>query len=275
MARWAGRRRLAAAVSGVAFCGAVVLAATPARADVTVTPDRVVRGEAAKLTFRVTEDREGAHTTKVELLFPESDPIAEVWPLTVPDWAPAISMRPLDRPLDGLHHGRVTEVTSRITWVRATSAKPTAAAELLVSIGPIPETDRLVFTVIQTYSDGTVVRWDQPPAADGSRAENQAAVVTVAAPTAAPGGADRAGHGTSHGSGAGANDQGAAPDQGTAEGGSGLGSLATGLLIGLVVGGGVAVWLGRGRRGRGPDNAAEPAAPREPVPARRAWRLHE
>lgn len=304
MSRWAGRRRIAAAVSSVALCGAV-LAATPARADVTVTPDRVVSGEAAKLTFRVTEDRKGAHTTKVEVLFPESAPIAEVWPLSVPDWAPAISMRKLDRPLDGLHYGQVTEVTSRITWTRVTSAKPAAAAELQVSIGPVPETDRLIFTVVQTYSDGTVVRWSQPPAAEGSQTENQAVVVTVTAPTAAPGTAANgagsqpgAGHGAHGGGVPGAGDTGGSGGTtdpqatGNEGGGSGVGSLTTGLLIGLVIGGGVAVWLVRGRRGRGsevaevtpPEAAAATGAAAEADAAategpaggsRGAWRLHE
>src|SRR2546422_908007 len=42
----------------------MVLGAAPAAAEVTVTPSEAVRGDAAKLTFRVTEDRKPAYTTQ-------------------------------------------------------------------------------------------------------------------------------------------------------------------------------------------------------------------
>lgn len=295
MARWAGGWRRTAVVAGTVLCGTVLVTA-PARADVSVTPRQAVRGEAANLTIRVTDERGAAYTTKVELLLPEATPIAEVWPLSVPDWAPKVVSRKLDRPITGVHHGQVTEVTSQITWFRATSAKPSDVAELQVSLGPMPETDRLVLGVVQTYSDGTVVRWDAPPAADGSPVRNQAAVVTLTAPTAAQGGgANGNAHGGAHGASGGAADQqadgadqqaGANDDEGD---GRGLGSLATGLLIGLLVGGGVAIWLVRGRRAPAPEGAdglpsavasgdvanGERATSGEPVAARRAWRLRE
>lgn len=263
-------------MTGAAFCGAV-LASAPAGADVTVTPDRAVRGDAAKLTFRVTDERGAAYTTKIELLLPEAAPIAEVWPLTVPDWAPLVTTRKLDSPLTGVHHGQVTEVTSRITWTRAAAAKPADAAELQVSMGPMPEADRLLFTVVQTYSDGTVVRWNEQPTAGGGPVSNQAPVLTLDAP-AANGGAHGGAHG---GTGTVGGDAGAPqpPQAAGSEDGNGLGSLATGLLIGLLVGGGAVVWLARGRRGQAPgaapgevEGSGEDA---EPVAVRPAWRLRE
>lgn len=315
MTRGAGGWRPATAAATIALCG-VFLAPGAARADiradirtdVTVTPDQAVRGDAAKLIFRVTDERGAAYTTKIELLLPEAAPIAEVWPLTVPDWAPSVVTRKLDRPLDGLHHGRVSEVTSQITWIRAEGAPRADAAELQVSLGPMPETDRMLFAVVQTYSDGAVVRWDAQPAADGSRVENQGALLTLVAPTAAPGGASGGAHGGTHGGDSGTTSQGGVSGESDDDAGGGFGSLATGLLIGLAMGGGVAIWLARGRRGHtsgragaateeaatgeaatdGPaatGNGAESGTTdgdgggvdgdRQPVASRRAWRLHE
>lgn len=171
---------IAASILGVAVGGG------PARAEVTVTPDRVEQGAAAKLTFRVTEDRAPAWTTRIELRMPESTPVAEIYPMSVPDWAPRITMRTTDRPLDGLHHGQTTEVVGSITWTRAgRGSRPGAPAELTISLGPMPRVDRMTFTVIQTYSDGVVTNWDQPPSDAAPRPERPAPVLTLLPPAPA------------------------------------------------------------------------------------------
>ncbi|RKR88132.1 uncharacterized protein YcnI [Micromonospora pisi] len=157
------RSALAGALASGVLVGGLAFAA-PAGADVTVAPAQAYRGDAAKLTFRVPDERTGAYTTRVELRLPESTPIAEVYPMSVPDWGPSTTTRPLDQALTGIHHGAVTEVTSMVTWVR--TAPPAAAggvAELVVSLGPMPEAEELVFDLTQTYSDGTQVRWSGPP----------------------------------------------------------------------------------------------------------------
>jgi hypothetical protein len=41
-----------------------------------------------------------------------------------------------------------------------------------ISAGPLPKADSMQFKTLQTYSDGTVVRWIDPENADGSEPEH-------------------------------------------------------------------------------------------------------
>ena len=43
-----------------------------------------------------------------------------------------------------------------------------------VSAGPLPKTSSIAFTATQTYSDGTVVKWDQPVVEGGPEPEHPA-----------------------------------------------------------------------------------------------------
>src|SRR5262245_900350 len=155
---------IATMVLTAALIGAVSVSGVAA-ADVTVTPSTGVQGSALKLVFAITEDRPPAHTIKVELRMPEATPVAEVYPLSVPDWAPKTAMRKLDRPISTLHGVGTTEVVSSVTWIRVKPPTGATTSELSISLGPLPNVDKVAFTVIQTYSDGTVVSWADAPAA--------------------------------------------------------------------------------------------------------------
>jgi hypothetical protein len=116
---------------------------------------------------------------------PEDTPIEEVYPYSVPDWAPEITMRKLDRPLEATPGVRAAEVASQITWsaVEGAATKPGQVAELSISINPVPRADHLVFTVVQTYADGTVVRWSDKPPGEGHSGQHRAPVLTIRAPS--------------------------------------------------------------------------------------------
>lgn len=152
-------RRTAVVAFGAAAFGALGLA-SPAAAGVTVTPAEATRGQGVKVTLQIPEERPGAHTTKVELVAPRDTLIGEIYPMSTNDWAPATSARQVDAPVAGLH-GSTSHVTDRITWTRMSA--PAAAGQafpLIVSMGPMPaQGDQVVFELVQTYSDGTVVRW--------------------------------------------------------------------------------------------------------------------
>jgi uncharacterized protein YcnI len=201
------RLRIGTAALGCAAATAATLGwSTPAAADVTVTPAQAVQGDAGRLTFRVANDSATASLTKVDLQFPASDPVAEVYPLSVPKWAPKITSRPLDESMPGLHGGRVTDTTSAISWTPAPGAelKPKGTVDLSISLGPLPATERLIFTVVQTYSDGTVNRTTSKPAA-ATPVTSQVIVnlLPATAPAGRPAPAAPGGHG--HGTAPGAN----------------------------------------------------------------------
>lgn len=166
------------ALSGgiVAGVAAALALAVPAVADVTVTPDVAPRGGPAALVFTVPEERPKAHTTKVELLVPEATPIAEVYPMSVDGWAPLTTSRKLTKPLALIHGTRTSEVVSKVTWKRVgkTAPKPGQPALLKLSMGPMPDAEQVSFAIVQTYSDGTVVRW-----ADAAAGKNAAPVVRL------------------------------------------------------------------------------------------------
>lgn len=222
----------AGALGALAFAG-------PAAADVTVSPSAAPRGGPAELAFRVSEDRPGAYTTQIELDAPEATPIAEIYPMSADDWAPRVATRQLSQPVELIHGTTTTEVVSSITWLRVTGppADPTKPAELRVSLGPMPTTETVSFTVVQTYSDGTVVRWGDPPAGGGTQPAHPAPVVALLDDPAAAG---HDGHDGATDSSTGA----AAAGSGGRSGGSGpYGVLAAGLLVGLAIGVGIDGWL--------------------------------
>src|SRR6185312_14692693 len=105
--------------------------------------------------------------------------------------------------------GEITEAISKITWTAAGDAaiKPGQFQEFDVSLGPLPETDQIIFKALQTYSDGTVVRWIDEPVAGGAEPEHPAPVLKLApaaaagstAPAAAPAAATAAAEGDGNG----------------------------------------------------------------------------
>ncbi|MGC4869795.1 DUF1775 domain-containing protein [Micromonospora sp. DT53] len=247
-----GRRRRIVAATAVTAAGLLLWPGTAYAADVTTTPTEARQGDAVRLEFTVPEERAGTKTNQIEVRLPADAPIAEVYPMSVNGWAPRISSRTLDEPLAGIHSSGVTTVTTAVTWVRVGASDP-GPARLALSMGPMPQAERLTFEVVQTYADGTVVRW-----ADAAGAHRAPALTLLPAAPGAPGPAAHGGHG---GPAAGAP---AAPDSGVdaapparadgADEGNADGMLAAGLLAGL--GGGAAIgWLVSRWRRRGPGEA--------------------
>ena len=83
----------------------------------------------------------------------------------------------------------------KVTWTAPGDAaiKPGKVQEFPVSMGPLPQVDRIVLKTLQTYSDGSVQRWIEEPTPGGAEPEDPAPVLTltpgsptasVAAPTA-------------------------------------------------------------------------------------------
>ena len=144
-----------AGVLAAAVAAGVLCAASPAAADVTVSPPSAPQGSGTNVTFKVTNTAQSA-ITKIKLLLPADLPIAEVYPLSVDDWAPQITNRSLDTPLPGLHGGTpVTETASDITWTAmpGKALPPGKSADLPVAMGPLPSSAQMSFTIQPTYAD--------------------------------------------------------------------------------------------------------------------------
>ena len=197
------RRRLALAALLVGL--PIGLAAQPAAADVKLVPDTGVQGYAAEIGFQVTEDRAPAYTTQIQIVMPDVDPIAEVYPLSNDTWGPKIDYKNVPTALPGLHGAASDQVVTRITWIRfgkpAGPLTTSTVNEVRLSLGPLPQSDNVRFLIVQTYSDGVVKRWVNPvmtltrPAGQTAQPTDQAqaplhghgaTIPGVAAPAAAP-----------------------------------------------------------------------------------------
>lgn len=167
----------------VATAGAagLLLVAAPAAAHVTVNPNEATQGGYARVVFRVPTESDTASTTRVEVHFPEDTPLTSARVQPVPGWTAEITREELDEPIEG-GHGRVaTERIASITWTaddEDAALGPDEFGEFPVSLGPLPEVDQLVFPALQTYSDGTVVRWIELPE-EGTELERPAPVLRL------------------------------------------------------------------------------------------------
>jgi uncharacterized protein YcnI len=168
----------------------VLVAAGPAMAHVTVSPGEATQGGFTTLAFQVPTESDTASTTKVEVNIPTQTPIASLSVKPVPGWTAAVVTTKLTTPIKGDEGEDITEVISKITWTAAgadAGVKPGQFQEFEVSAGPLPAVDQIIFKVLQTYSDGTIVRWiDEPPAAGAPEPEHPAPVLTLAKSAKAP-----------------------------------------------------------------------------------------
>jgi uncharacterized protein len=170
------------AVTGVA-AASLVLLASPALAHVTVQGPGATQGGYAKVTFRVPTEKD-IPTTKLQVVFPTDAPLANVgvkphagWRYVVAKGKPATPLK--DDMGNGIH-----SVVLSITWTTTSGGiKPGEFDEFDVSAGPLPKLDKMVFKALQTYRDGSVVRWIEPRIDGGKEPDHPAPVLKLAAAT--------------------------------------------------------------------------------------------
>lgn len=150
-------RRAAAVTAASAI--AVISVAGPALAHVTVNPGTAEQGGWTKVSFRVPNEQATATTTKIVVNLPQDHPLAFVSVRPVPGWTIKSDKTKLAKPIKS-DDGEVTEAVTQIVWSGG-KIDPGQFQEFDVSIGPLPtDVDQLVFKADQTYSDGTVVKWE-------------------------------------------------------------------------------------------------------------------
>jgi len=160
-------------------CGAVALylgaaaGAPSAWAHVHASSDNTVRGAMAIVTFQVpNESNTGAATTALTVTLPN---VASAGTETMPGWTAK-----LDRDTAS---GSVRSVT----WTAAQGGGIPADQFALFRISvQLPDTDMVSFPATQTYSDGSIVKWDQSPLPDGGEPEHPAPMLSLAAGTGSP-----------------------------------------------------------------------------------------
>jgi uncharacterized protein YcnI len=151
----------------VAAAGAAMsIGAAPAWAHVRVSAENPVSGSTSVVTFRVPgESESGALTTQLSVTLPD---VESARTEVMPGWTAR-----LDR-------DTAAGTVRSITWTAApqTGISSDQFALFRISV-KLPEGDSISFPATQTYSDGTVVRWDQPPLPDGGEPEYPAPMLTL------------------------------------------------------------------------------------------------
>src|SRR5579859_3366521 len=172
-----------------ALCGLAVLAVSvPAWAHVTVSAPGAARGGTDQIiTFRVPNESATAATTELQVKFPTNTPIASVLPQPNPGWTVTVTSVKLAKPIH-TDDGDIPEAVSEITWKAdsTTAGIPVGQFDQFVVIaGLLPDAPSLTFPAIQTYSDGTVVKWIEI-AAPGSSSQPDHPAPVLALGAAAP-----------------------------------------------------------------------------------------
>ncbi|MGW4059866.1 YcnI family copper-binding membrane protein [Amycolatopsis sp. NPDC004747] len=169
-------------VAAVSLLGAAgVLLATPAAfAHVTVTPNTGTPGGYTRVAFTVPNEKPDASTVKLEVVLPADHPLASVSVQPVPGWTVTPQKTKLPQPVR-TDDGEVTEAVTSIVW-QGGQVQPGQFQQFLVSLGPLPkDSGQLVFKALQTYSDGSVVRWIDLPDGSGAEPEHPAPTLSLAA----------------------------------------------------------------------------------------------
>ncbi|MFC6593543.1 YcnI family protein [Kitasatospora paranensis] len=246
------RARRVAATTALAAAALLTLAG-PASAHVTVQPSSVAKDATDQtFAFRVPDENEKAGTVKVEIDFPTDHPIASAMVAPVPGWTDQIRTTRLAAPIH-TDDGDITDVVSQIVWTGG-RITPGHFQDFTVDFGALPDgTDKVVFKALQTYDDGSVVRWIEEPKDGQPEPEHPAPVLRLTAANASDDAASAkpAPAAPSAPAGAGGTTAGSASSDSTARG---LG--VAGIVVGVV---GAAAAFALGRRSRntgGPGTAA-------------------
>jgi uncharacterized protein YcnI len=159
------RALISAAATATLYLGSAA-AIAPASAHVHASSDDAVRGGMALVTFQVpNESTTGAATTALTV---DLSNVSSVQTEAQPGWTAK-----LDRDAaSGTAHS--------VTWTAAPNGGiPVDQFRLFRISVKLPDADTVSFPATQTYADGSVVKWDQPPAPGGPEPSNPAPMLTL------------------------------------------------------------------------------------------------
>jgi uncharacterized protein YcnI len=158
ISRASSRALITVAATGAAMSLGLVAGAAPAWAHVHADADNPTPGSYSVITFQVpNESEKGALTTQLSVALPN---VASASTEAMPGWTAR-----LDR-------NAAAGTVSAVTWTAAPGTGILADQFALFRISvKLPDTQTVSLPATQTYSDGTVVKWDQPTPPGGAEPE--------------------------------------------------------------------------------------------------------
>ena len=150
-------------IAVLAAAGAL-LAPGAAEAHISLHPNTIPAGAFATLDVRVPGEQEGAHVTKVDVLFPPG--LTSVDYENVPGWSAQVIESKLATPIKEGGETINTEVSQIVwTWIGPLGKVNNAQFINFPLSLAIPEDAAgkvLEFRTVQTYSNGQIVHWIEP-----------------------------------------------------------------------------------------------------------------
>ena len=165
--------------------GLLLAGALPAEAHVHVEAEDPTAGGFSVLTFRVPNESDAAGTVRVAVTLPTDHPFLSVSTKPVPGWTVSAPEEKLPAPVE-VEGTTLTKAVRSVTWTaeKGTGIEPGQFQEFAISVGPLPDSTAadpttILLPVVQTYSDGKVVNWDEKTPASGAEPENPAPEFTI------------------------------------------------------------------------------------------------
>lgn len=175
-------RRLVARSCAAAAAALILALGAPlaASAHVQVVPNQATPGSEINLTFKVPTESATAGTVKLEVDLPTKKPFTSVRYQPLEGWTTQVVTETLPKPVK-TDDGTVTVAPIRITWTADPGVEiaPGQFQQFVISAGLIPNTGSIELPAHQTYSDGTVVNWDQKTPASGVEPEHPAPTLYI------------------------------------------------------------------------------------------------
>lgn len=185
------RRLAAAAVLTTGLLAASALFAAAASAHVKVSGTDAVQGGDGVITFRVPSESATASTTDVLITFPAAMPFISVDTQPKAGWQATVTKKPLAKPQKDDDGNLITQYIAQVDFKadsKATGIPPGEFDMFNLSVGTFPDAPSMSFGVLQTYSDGSTVNWDEQ-SANGTEPEHPAPTLQLTAATSTAGAA--------------------------------------------------------------------------------------
>ena len=150
--------------TAVATAALVATGAAAASAHVGVNPDDTGANGYTHLTFNVPNESPTAKTSKIEVKLPPDTPFTSVSVKKIDGWTAQVVTGELPKPVT-VGGSTVTKAPTEVVWTADDAAHqlgPNEYQAFSLSVGPLPAAGtKIVLPTAQTYTDGTVVNWNE------------------------------------------------------------------------------------------------------------------
>lgn len=116
------------------------------------------------VTFRAPSESATASTTELVIDFPRDQPFASAAVQPKPGWTGTVVKKALSETVTSAGGGRSSQYVAQVDYkaTSAASAIPPGQFDLFnIQVSPFPKKPSVSFSVLQVYSDGTKVRWNE------------------------------------------------------------------------------------------------------------------